>query len=331
MLPLVLIAPPAEIAPESVPAMLRNCNLVLGRERCVAASDAGARALGTWFATIEGSDADPDRVKIELRPASDKQRVLSARTLSFASDDTQTERWATIGVVVAALVVDATANEKGANEKGAPAEINSPTQSPAAAAPPTPVAPSPLPQAIVLTLPKTNMQAAHDLGLRLDLGGLIGPSPFPGSLQYGLALRPTLELDRGFGVCVALARGAAADGAQATYWHAAAGIAYRLRLLSTATPLTLEGRTALSVQRLGFSAVGPLGEHDAQSTYRVGPLVGVDLGLMLTRTVGAFIGIDLALLDPKIVVRRSGLALGESHFIEVFGLAGLRWRIPLAS
>src|SRR6516225_1858554 len=94
-------------AQEQRAALERRCSDILGARRCriVAPGDPGAGDVTCWqvVVTTEGGET-PAEASVVLSDATDPQHAAVRRDVTFRPNDAVTERWATLGLVIAALV-----------------------------------------------------------------------------------------------------------------------------------------------------------------------------------------------------------------------------------
>jgi TolA-binding protein len=85
---------------EAAQRALSTCNAALGAEQCVLASEG---AVARWYAVVR---FDPERravLTIQLFDGSNGGARVAESELEFKERDSELERWASAGVVVAAL------------------------------------------------------------------------------------------------------------------------------------------------------------------------------------------------------------------------------------
>src|SRR5882672_4214894 len=103
----------------------RRCSDILGARRCriVAPGDIGMGGPACWqvIVTREGGDT-PISASVVLNDVTDPQHVPVRRDVTFRSNDAVHERWATLGLVIAALV---TVEEHSAAEETPATPFNS--------------------------------------------------------------------------------------------------------------------------------------------------------------------------------------------------------------
>src|SRR5450432_3600591 len=95
----VVDVPPVEAG--TAERTLATCNAALGADKCALASEG---VSGHWYAVVR---FDPERrtvLTIQLFDGSSEGVRVASSELEFKERDTELERWASAGVVVAALV-----------------------------------------------------------------------------------------------------------------------------------------------------------------------------------------------------------------------------------
>jgi hypothetical protein len=122
----VEIAGPAA-ADEQRAALERRCSEILGTGRCrVFPPEDAARAAACWQARVTGpsavgADAPPNDASVTLDDPTEPTRSAVRRDITFRPNDAPVERWATLGLVIAALVTveeHSAADASGVPERG---------------------------------------------------------------------------------------------------------------------------------------------------------------------------------------------------------------------
>jgi hypothetical protein len=111
--------PPA--AQEQRAALERRCSEILGPRRCriVAAPGEGEQGAACWHARITTEGGDPPvEAAVVLADETEPAHRPVRRDITFRPNDAAVERWATLGLVIAALV---TVEEHSAAEAAPPA------------------------------------------------------------------------------------------------------------------------------------------------------------------------------------------------------------------
>ena len=102
MVPAVAIDVPPQTAQEVRVSVVRSCNAALGRGRCVLGRPEPDQPF-EWVAVVRW-DPGYRRLRIELRRRSVEGELVESRDLAFTGSDATGDRWASAGVVIAALV-----------------------------------------------------------------------------------------------------------------------------------------------------------------------------------------------------------------------------------
>jgi hypothetical protein len=302
--PAVALDVPVELSADLSGSALRSCNLALGAGRCVPGDRAVAQELDVaWIATLRYPGEPEASVRIELHAVHSPESVVAVRQLDFQVTDAPAQRWATAGVVVAALVVGAESAEISAEEHPPPKPQP----------PPPPPAPKVEPRAPVEAPGKT---AGPEL--RVDLGLLTGPGFDRGPWRIGGQLRASLGSTDfplfGWASVTGTERGGAVS---AMWWTGAAGAG--LRWPTELSPLVLDWRVGAVGTRLDVSAGG-----DDQKRTRWGAVGAVDLVLLASRHLHTVMGFETTATWPRVVVNARSERVGTEPTVRWALLAGLR-------
>jgi hypothetical protein len=285
---LTVVLDGSTIDPSSLETAVAGCEEALSSQDCSAADASPASQTPDFYVRLSADDALAS-VQIEvLRGGPDGARSLS-RALSLDAAASREERARTIGLVVAAHVLDVQRAERAA----APREV-----------PPPPRAPRPVRM--------YSLDAAASVGSALDSGALRG----------GLLLRGTmLARSLPFGLLLAL-HGAYRPGHTRISWlGASVGALVRQRL--GAAPLSLEGRVeAVGQHTLVRAEVDDTSERAGQ--LRWGGRVGAELHVRLSREAGLFAGAEGSLLSPRVDVFVGGRPVGSEPALSWSALLGAR-------
>lgn len=100
-----LVVIEADVPAHWLQVAVESCNAALGAGRCLAGGKAFEQAWPQWRAQVSGSSDDPDTWRVEFGQSSVSESPLLIREMHFADSDGSRERWITVGVVIAALVV----------------------------------------------------------------------------------------------------------------------------------------------------------------------------------------------------------------------------------
>jgi len=280
----VVDVPAAEAA--AVARTLATCNAALGPRECGLASEGGA---GRWYAVVR---FDPERhsvLTIRLFDGSAEGPEVASSELAFKDRDSELERWASAGVVVAALVAAQT------SEAAAPTPPSPPTPVPMA---PPPRAPTPPPR-------RPKLVALHPVWVRLDLGATGGSEIDSGALRFGALTRFGLALREvpvfAFGSAAYTVRGAGTP--DLTWLTAAAGCGVHVGFAHELG--ALEVRSEAVIESVTIHATD--GNHsDSARRTRLGPRFGLDLAGYFAKDLALVAGVEAAVLRPSVVISVAG-------------------------
>lgn len=275
-----------------------SCTKALGADRCWLVRDRQLR--GEWRAVVRWDKDSSDVVQIDYFRSSDPTQPASSRQLTFSATDRPRERWASIGVLVAAFV--ASRAELEAEEQ--------PVEEPAPS-PPPPVTEEPPKR-------KRGAKASVDLGfvvahrlqrlppqLGATLRGSVGPARLPVFARASVSYlhRPAREPQiswtagsLGFGVRV---------GPDGGFW-------------------SLEMRSEAVLQQWLLRASEP-GRQENDSLLRYGPQLGVDLVLRPDPTWHLFVGAEVTALLPDLSLDVGGQTVDEAPILGGSAVTGIRF------
>ncbi|HEX4340567.1 MAG TPA: hypothetical protein VH062_31880 [Polyangiaceae bacterium] len=266
----------SELSPDLAARTLKSCLAALGAERCRLSDEPPPRDDDAYYATVTSPDGDA-AVHIRIvRRAADALPVAE-RDLAFAPEDAPGDRWASVGVVIAALVTAAQGTS-----------------------PPPVVVPPPAPRRPISVPPTPPPRREHpirvDLLVRLaretatnypaELGGVLRGAFAPAGGPFFV----------GIGVGYAGRLGRQPD---LTIPSGSVGAGYRW-----GTP---EARWGAEVhvdalaERWLLSASEP-GRTDSQGVWRFGGALGLDGTWGFTPRVQAVAGLAAQVLTPRVAV-----------------------------
>ena len=279
----VVDVPPIEAS--AAASMLSTCNAALGAQHCAIAS---SEATGQWYAVVRFA-ADRNTVfTIELRDGTASGRPVATSQLEFKERDSERERWASAGVVVAALVA---AQSAAGNE---PSSKPAAREAVPAPAPIRPAAP---------TRPPAPVQRRS--WLRLDLGATGGSENEQGALRAG----PLARLGLAFSGLPVFAFGSAAYAVRAsgtpdsTWLTGSLGFGVRIGFAQQRAALEL--RTEGVLESVSFHASDATRSQRARRT-RWGPRLGLDVSGSLTKNLALVLGGEVAALHPGVDIAVGG-------------------------
>lgn len=252
---------------------LATCNAALGPEQCALA---GNGESARWYATVH-LDAEQAAVfRIELHESGPNGVEVASSQLEFKERDSPEERWASAGVVVAALVV--------AQRDAVPAPA------------PKPRAPAPERKPVRAPLPP-----ARRFVPRLELGVTGGSESSRGTLRGGPTARFGIALsDLPVFALGSLAYTVHSSSTPDIVWLTGS-LGFGVRVGFAAQHVALEVRTEAVVESLSFSATERSRTASAQRT-RWGPRFGLDLSARVSDRWGLVLGAEAAALRPSVVI-----------------------------
>ena len=276
--------PPIEAA--AAASALKTCNAALGDGRCALA---GPGLAGDWYAVVRFEPDQKAALSIELRDGSAGGTEVASSELVFTERDSLEERWASAGVVVAALVA-----AQSAERPAEPAHVEPPlaAQAPISARPLAPSAPA----------------AAKWCWPRLDLGLTGGSEAGTRALRFGPFGRFGLALHGlplfGFASAAYTVRG---EGAPGLAWFSGTlGVGARAPFAGQHAALELRGEAVL--ESLSIQASDGARTEGARRT-RYGARLGLDLVGYLTSNLALLAGAELGLLRPGVQIVVNGVTV----------------------
>ncbi len=274
----VVDVPPSE-APAAASA-LTTCNAALGAQRCALAEGVNS---GAWYAVVR---FDPERSTvfwIQLHDGSAAGMQVATSQLEFKDRDSPQERWASAGVVVAALVAAQSASDSPA---------------------PPPVVARRLPPALPHTAPKPPSPAPGRAWLRLDLGATGGSEHEHGALRFGPFGRFGIALSElpmfAFVSGAYTARGSGTPNS--TWLTGSLGFGVRLAFSRSAA---LELRTEAVLESVTFHAADAERSSSARRA-RWGPRLGLDMSGYIGGNFALVGGVEAAALRPGVAIAVAG-------------------------
>jgi hypothetical protein len=309
MLPgVVAIDVPDETPIEWVVAAAQACEAALGTGRCV--RDASTGDVG-WRAVIVLAEGGAPVLRIELYSAA-SGAMEAVRRLQFLPIDPERQRWASAGVVVAAMV---RAREAGIEET---TEV--------------PEKPPPPPQIIVDPpdpLPSPPRPAPKPAVFWVDLGGRAASGLEGEALAWGGGLRATGRPLQNPLLLSAQVTMVASGGVADSLWVTLQG-GGGVRLLETA-PLHLDVLGDILAQRyqVALTSVGDARtETDEGGLWRLGVAANLILDWPVYDPLRGFIGVEAQAFSPAIQINAGGEEIGHLSALGWGVCAGVRWVVP---
>ena len=302
---IVELAASAAASP-NVGALIDACTVALRRGECTMPREGTARSADA-VATVTFRSSDPPEVLVEVRAV--RSDTATSRDLVFRREDSENERWRSIGFTIASL-----AGVLGVQEAARP-----PPPEPPPLKPPVPERkPAPLPAPPVHLSP-------FRLGVRFELG----PGLDRGPVRFGGALLAGYDLPGRVLSVWALAADAfrpSAVGSVDMNW-ARFGVG-----LSAAAPLfsNIEGRVALAVvlERLAASETEAATQvEQSRSRWLSGAELDASLRFPAATRFGGVLGGYVVRLSGGTAVVSHGVQLASSPATEGGLFAGVEVRL----
>lgn len=287
---LVSIDVPAETLPTYEVAIAGSCEAALGEGTCTTAT-----ASAEWVAIVRWDDVDYRTLRIELRPSPEEAPVES-RVVAFTPADPPRQRWASAGLVIAALVARHVTADAASTSVPVPGADE-------------PAAPS---------------QAPLHPWVRVDLGGVLGQGLDTGAPRLGGLLRVGLipwQLPITFH---AGTRWTERGGLPTVRWaEVSSGLAVRLGPWSSSW--TAEVRAEGLVEWVRLTAEEPATRQwETAQRRRGGGRLGADLVWVFADPGGAFVSAEATVIRPEILVSIGGEDAGREPPVRFAGSTGIR-------
>ena len=305
----VEIAPPHAASPY-VATLIGACSEAVPKGDCVLAS-AGRDAQPPAPTAIVGWDGPEHRsVHIEVGLPRAGRAEWRARDLAFRAEDLEVERWRSVGLVIATLVGDASAEEPPSSvpPETTPAAI---PRRPQSTPPPAPSPPEPA-------------------WIWLDVAGFVSPALDDGTWRGGASLRATHPFRSPPVVATAQIRYAARpadDAGLSVRWVAASlGVGAHLEV---GEAVVVELRAELLAELVAASVTDPIaGTTDSGHRWIPGARAGVDAAWMLHRNLGVLVGLDASLLQSGTLVHLRDQRAGRAPPLSFAPILGVRVALP---
>jgi len=301
-----------DLSPSLLEATLRSCNLALGPGRCRQDAGRDDKPRDCYIAKLR-TPADAENViTIELAEASEPFALVATRSLRFHNSDRPDHRWATTGVVVAALVVSAETVPTVQREQA-------PAEPPPSRPPPKPAR---APQPVRVRSPQPVPQPAQ-YAFRLDLAALAGSGFDPGPWRVGGQIRSSLALTRLPVLAWVGFAAARRDGTFSANWYSGQG-GLGLRLATGVPLLDVEGRLG-GVGSLVAVAATKGSERQELSAWRWGAVGAVDVVVLASEHLHTVVGWEGTATWPVLEVEVDDQPAGREPTASWGALIGLRW------
>lgn len=312
--PVVVVElPGGERASPNVGTLLRACTVALRRGKCVLPHTESDDSAAEVTAVVTFQESERPSVLVELTANGDAGQSTS-RQIVFRPEDSESERWRSIGFTIASL-----AGALGGAEPTPEPEKPAPHPPVEAPKPAPPRAPIPRSRPASALLPPFHLGARFELGPGLDRG----PPRWGGAIVVGYDL-PGRVLSAWALLGDASSPGAARN-IDMSWMRAGVGLSAQAPL-----PAELEGRAALIVvaERIAAHETDPATQfEDSRSRWQSG--VELDLALRWPRTarVGGVVGGYVVSLSGGTAVMSHGAELASSPGTGVGAFAGLEVRL----
>jgi hypothetical protein len=322
---LVAIDVPPDTLPEYATAVAGSCNAALGEGTCSAGAPDGdgdgdgdgdepgsqvppPSSAPTWVAVVRWDDVGYRTLRIELRPGADHPPV-ETRVVAFTPADPPRQRWASAGLVVAALV-----SRRETVPRPPPTDLlptPQPPVEPPAAQPPAP-APVPAPP------PPRHPWA------RIDLGGVAGPGLDAGPARLGGLLRVSV-VPAALPLALQVGTRFTARGEQPTVRWLDGSMGITVRLGDWNSTLGGELHCDGVMERMWLTADDPArGVSEVARRWRFGGRLGGEAIWGFAPPAAVFVGAEASLLRPEVIVSIGGDDVGTEPPVRWASSTGLR-------
>lgn len=325
----VVLDVPAQLAADLGTVAVRGCSVTLG-SRCAARQDAAnapSEALaGGWLAILTSPDEPSTLIRVELRPISRPFAITAVRDLVFRPSDTVSERWATAGVVVAALVIQAESGMLSPSdvpsESPSPKDVPEPEKKPQRASLPAAVN---TPHSPVLPPAERASGSVPRVAgpVRLDLLGMVGPSLQRSPWRVGGESRLSVTVAETplFGwVSVS----AATSTGDVAVTDVAGGFGGGVTAEVAENQAFVEVRAGVSAAAL-YMAAEQSGQRASAMRWQSGPLGGADFIVRTTDHLSLMVGGTAAARRPRVTVEVAGEPARQQLPLDVAFSCGVRW------
>lgn len=298
-----LPAPHAEHASEAID----SCRLVLGRERCRSTLEDGPSP--TFYAIVSWEAQQPLLAHIELHRENAAGPVLSARDVTFSSDDTLGQRYRALGLLVVSYVIAEVARDADAPEREQPTPV----------APPRPVA---SPNDTARSRDTATDGTAPTLGMGVDVAGHWGTGATSGFSRGGAFLRPWLgPFNDAWRPFARVGLTTDTGSVQIRSYEGALGLTLCFDVVSA---LSIEVNASAVLQHLRYSVFDASLGTDRAALTRYGVRFGTEAHFHLTDHAGVWLGIEVLAASPPYTVEVKSVRLAQEQGPAGAGVIGLR-------
>jgi hypothetical protein len=298
---LVSISVAPDVPTELSALAVRSCDTALGEGKCQITGPSPVQA--DWHATVTASDPNLETVRIEVKKESGDS-APETRELSFSPEDAPRERWASVGVLIAAMVV---AGSRDAEPAPPPSE-------PVPVAPPPP-RPKPEP-------PKSPARPPRIL--RFDFRALAARRTAAGLPELGLELGASILPEGGPWFGAATITGAHRFGAVVGASWFSLGLGGGARMGAREATFAAEVRTLLVAEYWRFEA-SESGRWEQTGNFRIGGLAGVDGLWAVHEKWIVSLGVAGLVVSPRLRIDVEGRTVERVPEYGVLVATGLRF------
>jgi|GEM_PF-4789234 len=300
---LVAFDVPPATPPDLVAAVTASCSAALGEGSCVADRTQATR----YVAVVRWSGAAGADLRVELCQG---EVTLDTRVILFAPADRLRQRWASAGLVVAALVVQREAGEP----PSPPPRVEEPDQD-------RPLEAASLSAEESVEVVET---PASPRWLAVDLAGVVSPALGEGMVRGGTALRLTwAPSPLPLAPHLAL-RAVSHPGLPGVTW-VVGDLGATVRAGAWDAPVSGELRASGSAERVFLVGRDPSSRvRDVAEVWRLGGRLGVEGGCVVHKPIGLFAGVEVALLRPELRIEVAGEPAGTDPPVGLSAWFGLR-------
>jgi len=299
MLPAVVLDVPADLASTAVQVAVSRCDKALGDGRCRRVEYGTAPGVLGYYAVLRWSE--DEQLEIEFRAASAGGALLARRRLSFSANDSVESRWASAGLVVAALVAEADAGRARRTEA------------------PQPPAHAP-PRRHVVEAPPAYAWGL-DVALSSGRGLTTGAGSWGGLLRpwFGVPTVPVIVLS-------SLRYAQGPDSPRLRWLSMSAGVGSRFGRPAALVNLELAGE--LVFERLVVAAQDPeSGRSETGGQTRFGGRLGLNLALRASDCFRVLLGADVATLTPPVKIEVRDEVVGREPLVRAGVSVGARFAL----
>jgi len=271
-----------------------SCEAAVGASRCPVAKDLKVSSVVAWYAIVRSEDAEGSRLRIELHDRSPTGVVVETRDLTFSENDRRESRWASAGVVIAALVAARDSPDTASSSRH-------PTE------------------------PRFTAPVARRAPWGFDVAFTVGPGLDRGAYRVGGLVRGFVGLPRSPSVIGEFSlHYAERPGELDLSWlSASGGVGARVGNRSSALSAELIGE--LVFERMFIAGRNAATGHEASSGQnRFGGRLGANVALRVWGGFGLVLGAEVSALRPSVDITFLDAKVGREPLVG-FGLAaGIR-------